>query len=126
MEIRNDPAHDLSSPHFQMFPSVEDVSKIIAMSSDDGMNVRKIAQAIEERPMIAAAMMRAVNAVSVGAPRQIHSLRHALTMMGMRHVRAILREIQEEAIEQRQRHFAQRGGSPLTSGFRAGANGPLR
>lgn len=106
MERRKDASHEPVGPHFQMFPTVEEVGEILLMADNDRIRLQQIAEAIESRPMIAAAVMKTVNAVSVGAPRQIHSVRHALAMIGMQRVREILLEVQHEAVELKHRAYS--------------------
>lgn len=103
MELRKETSHDLIGPHFPVFPTVEEVADLLAMAGDETIRLQQIARAIEGRPMIAAAVMRTVNAASLGTTRPIQSVRHALAMMGMERTRTILLEMQHEAREVKQR-----------------------
>lgn len=110
MEIRQDVTHELAAPHFPLLPRLEDVTEILTLVNDEEVSFNQIAKAMESRPIMAANIIRAVNSVSLATARPVRSLRHALTLMGLRSIRQLLAEMRHDAIHERQRHEARNTG----------------
>jgi|GEM_PF-1898776 HD-like signal output (HDOD) protein len=93
MSLKSHLAHELPAPHFPAPYSFEELQILLDLISNDETDLRMIVEAMEARPAIASRVEREVNSVGLGSNVQIRTLRHAITVLGMRRVRDLLLDL---------------------------------
>lgn len=96
MATRHDPSQPVGAPHFSPVPSLEEVESLIRLASDSEVDFADLACELESRPGISSLIHRTANSVGMGTVREVRSLRHALAILGLQRVRAILFQVRED------------------------------
>jgi len=96
MELRRHSSHQIPAPHLLQSVPEEDVATILERLEDDDLSFHEFSRSLVPHPAIAAAIIRAVNSVSLGNQQPVQSLRHALTLLGLNRTRSVLQELSQE------------------------------
>lgn len=101
MALRKDEAQGLNPPHFQPLPSLREVQSLIDLLRNEEVDFELLSAEFAGCPGIEPLMLQAANAVGVGMVREINSLRHAVAILGLNRVRAILFAVQDDVLRAR-------------------------
>jgi HD-like signal output (HDOD) protein len=74
---------------------------LIRLASDNDVDFAELESELTSHPGIAGLVQRAANAVSMGTVHEVRSLRHALAILGLERVRAILFQLREDVTNSR-------------------------
>lgn len=95
MEMRHDSPQPVKAPHFQTSISAADLQRLILMANDDNIDYRVLARAMEPHSAVLLMLHRTANSVSYGIARQPDSIQHALAILGLDRVRALLHSLRD-------------------------------
>jgi HD-like signal output (HDOD) protein len=98
MEWRRDFSHELAAPHMSLQPTLEHLTYILSILDDEELGFNQLASAIETRPLVAGAIIREANSVSVASGRPVKTVRYALVLLGVRRVRSLLTDLYEATL----------------------------
>ncbi len=66
------------------------IAQLIELVNDPEVNFQKIVDVVEHDPVITTAILRLVNSAAFGLPRRIETVAHAIKMLGLRQLRALV------------------------------------
>ena len=86
--LRLHPASAPQGPHLKKLPKTTELQSLQRLLFDSKLDFAHLSEQIEQFPELAEYFFKRINSVHLGYTRRIHSLRHALVLMGTKSLEA--------------------------------------
>ncbi|WP_437187493.1 HDOD domain-containing protein [Planctomicrobium sp. SH668] len=102
METLRHNGHAPTRPHFSPRPPLDDLHAMLEIVQEDDVDFYRLAAVMERSPLLSTTIIRAANSVEHGSTRQVKTMRHALILIGLVRIRAILQNLLPTAVKTEQ------------------------
>ncbi|MEZ5940732.1 MAG: HDOD domain-containing protein [Planctomycetaceae bacterium] len=86
--LRLHPASVPQGPHLKKWPRSTELQSLQRLLFDSKLDFAHLSEQIQQFPELADYFLKRINSVHLGYTRRIHSLRHALVLMGTKSLEA--------------------------------------
>ena len=93
--LRFDDQHSIPAPH--ALPTQRVLQALIELTGSDDLDYARFCEAVKAETVITGKIMRAARAIGAGRANGIDELRHAIAILGLRHVREILETLKRRS-----------------------------